>query len=105
MVKILEQGDRMTLSHFDTQILCALIEGPLISYQIARRVEEDAKDGIKLSNGALYPALRQLIRFRFINQLSGKDYEITWLGKSVLRADIARLKRLVELAEKRDGFI
>ncbi len=71
--------------------------GPLHGYGIARRIEQAAGGTMRLSQGAIYPALIRLEQHGWIKTAWGvsetnrkvKIYELTRAGTRQLRAEIA----------------
>ena len=69
--------------------------GPLHGYSIARRIEQVAGNNIRLSQGAVYPALMRLEQQRFINTRWGlsetnrkvKFYALTKAGAKQLQVE------------------
>jgi PadR family transcriptional regulator, regulatory protein PadR len=71
--------------------------GPLHGYNIARRIEQAAGGTMRLSQGAIYPALIRLEQQGWIRAEWGvsetnrkvKIYELTRIGRKQLREQIA----------------
>lgn len=91
-------------------VLLALESGPLHGYAIMKRVE--AASGVPVGPGAVYGALNRLEAAGLATEGDTKkpsrggrarqEYEITRAGLEALRAEVARLARLVTLAGERD---
>ncbi len=79
-------------------VLQALSEGPLHGLEISRRIHEDARDALKVDEGALYPALHRLERDGLVEGEWGisekrrraKFYRLTAKGKRRLARDVER---------------
>jgi len=89
-------------------ILLALSEGPRHGYSIRALTEERSGGKVKLWPVTLYGSLRDMEEDDLIVALEGDDepdddgrrqyYELTGLGRDVLRAEIERLQGLVNQA-------
>jgi DNA-binding PadR family transcriptional regulator len=82
----------------DLLILSALGAGPLHGYGIVRAVEE--RSDVLLDPANLYRALRRMRRDGWIRESADGDerrrtFALTREGEAVLRAEIARLERLL----------
>lgn len=72
--------------------ILARSDEPIYGYEIAKRLESSAHDGLRIKRGTLYPVLRsmeqkELLRSRVEPSVSGpprKYYSITDLGREVL---------------------
>lgn len=82
-------------------ILLSLIE-PLHGYGIMQNVEKLSNGRVKLAAGTLYGAINTLLEKGWIAALSTqqssrkKEYQITGIGKEILRCEIIRLSELVD---------
>ncbi len=81
-------------------ILLALIE-PAHGYLIMQKIEELSKGSVRMAAGTLYGAIENLLKLKYIRPLEvshsrRKVYEITDLGKEVLRRDYNRMKHIIE---------
>ncbi|MBQ5333300.1 MAG: PadR family transcriptional regulator [Oscillospiraceae bacterium] len=80
-------------------ILLSLSE-PRHGYGIAKFVSELTKDRIKLGSGTIYGTLTKMQRDGMIAVYDDSDkrisYEITELGKELLRAEMERIKKVFE---------
>ncbi len=82
--------------------------GPLHGYSIARRIEQVAGPNVRLSQGAVYPALMRLERQRFISTRWGvsetnrkvKFYELTRTGARQLRNEVASWRQSTALVAR-----
>jgi len=89
-------------------ILLALSEGPQHGYSIRALTEERSGGKVKLWPVTLYGSLRDMEEDGLIEALEGDEepdedarrqyYEITTLGRDVLRAEVERLQGLVDQA-------
>jgi PadR family transcriptional regulator, regulatory protein PadR len=79
--------------------------GPLHGYNIARRIEQAAGGSMRLSQGAIYPALIRLEQQGWIRAAWGvsetnrkvKIYELTKTGVRQLRLEIAHWEQSMAL--------
>ena len=93
----------LPLAPRDLLILSVLSEGPLHGYGIIRAVERRSEAGVLLDPANLYRVLRRLSRDQWIDEVESKSdeagprriYAITRTGEAVLRAEVARLQRLL----------
>ena len=82
-------------------ILLSLMQ-PLHGYGIMQNAEELSHGRVKLAAGTLYGAINTMLEKGWIMGLPGekdsrkKEYVITENGKTVLQAELQRLKELVE---------
>jgi len=91
-------------------ILLSLSPGPKHGYAILKAVENLSEGRVKLSTGTLYGAIERLLDQGWIRRVedpvpSGasrkrKAYDLTELGRKVLNAEIARLRKLVSVAAR-----
>ena len=89
-------------------ILLSLSPGPKHGYAILKEVERLSDSRVKLSTGTLYGAIERLLDQNWIRRVDDplpnstnrkrKAYEITDLGRKILNAEIARLRKLVSVA-------
>ena len=89
-------------------ILLSLSPGPKHGYAILKEVESLSDGRVKLSTGTLYGAIERLLDQGWIRRVDDpipnvtnrkrKAYEITELGRRILNAEIARLRKLVSVA-------
>lgn len=90
-------------------IILSLAPGPKHGYAIMKEVEALSGDRVRLSTGTLYGALKRMLEGGWIDRLEKpelgddsrgrKAYRLTKLGRRILEAEMARLRRLVSLAE------
>ena len=75
---------------------------PLHGYGIMQRVRNLSKDRVELGAGTLYGAINTLLDKRWIRSVDGiqdsrkKEYEITDLGRSIMKDELLRLEELME---------
>jgi DNA-binding PadR family transcriptional regulator len=95
--------DLLPLAPRDLLILSVLSEGPLHGYGIIRAVEERSEAGVLLDPANLYRVLRRMSRDGWIREAEDaaedagrrRTYLITATGMALLRAEVARLERLL----------
>jgi len=90
-------------------ILLSLSPGPKHGYAILKAVASLSEDRIKLSTGTLYGAIKRLLDRGWIRRVNDpipnstarerKPYRLTELGRRALNAEIARLNKLVRVAQ------
>ncbi|MEH7390269.1 helix-turn-helix transcriptional regulator [Bacillus sp. JJ1503] len=90
-------------------ILLTLTE-PLHGYGIIKRVEELTKGRIRLGSGTIYGTLTKMQKDELITVFADDKrktvYEVTQLGRSVMKAEMARLKELhVNVLRFEEDFI
>ena len=79
---------------------------PLHGYGIMQETEKMSNGRLKLSAGTLYGALSTMLEKGWIKALPGeeesrrKEYQITELGKSIVRGEMTRLEELVTNGQK-----
>jgi len=100
----------LPLSPATLHILLSLAGEDLHGYAIMQEVARQSEGQYKLRPGTLYDNLQRLIDRRFVQELghrSGDDdprrryYRLTIQGRTVLAAEIARLKGVVREANLR----
>lgn len=89
-------------------ILLSLSPGPKHGYAIMKEVERLSDNRVNLSTGTLYGAIERLLDQNWIRRVDDplpnstnrkrKAYEITDIGRKILNAEIARLRKLVRVA-------
>ena len=94
----------LPLAPRDLMVLAVLAEGPLHGYGLIKAVEERSYSGVLLDPANLYRVLRRMSKAGWIRQTEGsaeprrRTYEVTAHGRAVLRAELARLERLLDQA-------
>jgi len=79
---------------------------PLHGYGIMQETEKMSNGRLKLSAGTLYGALSSMLEKGWIKALPGeeesrrKEYQITELGKNLVKGELARLEELVLNGQK-----
>ena len=89
-------------------ILLSLSPGPKHGYAILKEVERLSDGRVKLSTGTLYGAIERLLDQDWIRRVDDplpngtnrrrKAYDLTELGRRAMNAEIARLRKLVNVA-------
>ena len=100
----------LPLSETTFFILLCLSPGPNHGYGIMKSVHEMSGGRITFSTGTLYGALKRLLDQNWIVRIgegeekgdesnrSRKEYELTSFGRSILSAEVSRMKTLVQLS-------
>jgi transcriptional regulator len=86
----------------DALVLKTLSWGPRHGYAIARWLEENSNEALRIEEGSLYPALYRMEKKGWIGASWGmselgrraKFYTLTPLGRARLRAEVASWRRL-----------
>lgn len=101
MEKVIKKYVPMTETAY--YILLSLTE-PRHGYGIIKRVEEITENRIKLGSGTIYGTLTKMQNDQMIAVFSDEKrktiYEITEVGKAVMRAEIERIKQLYASANQ-----
>lgn len=93
-------------------ILLALADGERHGYAIMRDVEERSDGDVRLAPGTLYGAIRRMLDQGVVEETDDRPepdedderrryYRLTRFGRDVVRAEAARLERLVEAARSK----
>lgn len=104
-----EIDGHLPLKAADCHLLMALARGELYGYALLQVMDEDSRGAVSMDIGALYRALDRLMRAGLIAESGRRDaeptrgkkrryYGITALGRAVLDGELARLRRVLELA-------
>lgn len=85
-------------------VLLALME-PGHGYAVMKRVEELSGGQVRLAAGTMYGAIENLLKKGLIAAADSRDprrkvYEITGLGRQVLRADYERMAGIIAATDK-----
>jgi len=90
-------------------ILLSISPGSKHGYAILKEAERLSEGRVKLSTGTLYGAIKRLLERGWIHRVDDplpngtererKAYELTELGRQILNAEIARLKKLIRVAQ------
>jgi DNA-binding PadR family transcriptional regulator len=101
--------DLLPLHPRDFLILFALVDGELHGYGLVKAVEQQSDGQVRMDPANLYRALRRLERDGLVAQASGRGaepdeerrryYALTELGRRVVAAEAARVRRLAVAAE------
>lgn len=91
-------------------ILLALADEPMHGYALMQAVDAQSGGALQPGTGTLYAALERLLADGLIrdedapsgDRRRGRSYAISEAGRAVVRAEIGRLQRTVELAKARD---
>lgn len=102
MTKILQDGQYIRIPPLEVRILIALLSTPLNSYGVGRRCDADLDNSTRVSNGSLLPALKNLILLHAVNKDASGVFNITSLGRQVLKWELARYQKLIQLAKIRE---
>ena len=92
-------------------VLLALADEPLHGYGVVRAVRESSGQVIRLETGAFYRHLRKLLQDRLVEEAAtpagedvdprrGSHYQLTELGRGVLRAESRRLASIVDVTRE-----
>jgi DNA-binding PadR family transcriptional regulator len=100
-----------SLSETTFFILLSLSPGARHGYAIMKDVAALSEDRVKLSTGTLYGALKRLLEQGWVHRVRDplpngmarerKAYALTDRGRRVLKSEIARLEKLVSIAQLR----
>jgi DNA-binding PadR family transcriptional regulator len=93
-------------------IILSLAAEPRHGYAIIKEVETLSDRRVVLATGTLYSALRRMLDDGWIERVPGpiaqvdqrvrKFYQLSQLGRRILAAETARLRRLVQLTDLHD---
>jgi len=104
--------DLLPLSSVHFEILVCLADGERHGYAIKREIGERTSGRLELGPGSLYGAIKKLTGDGLIEESERRPeahldderrryYRLTSAGRAVVKAEAARLRSLVELAETR----
>ena len=87
----------------DMLVLRALVPGELHGYAIARRLQQQSDNVLRVEEGSLYPALHRMQRRGWIESSWGtseanrraKFYALTTAGRRQLKARVSAWRRMV----------
>lgn len=99
--KTMPTPSRSHISEIDTKILLALLRAPANAYKIARLMEFDSDNMIKVSNGALLPALKRLQKNKAVTKMTDNTYSVSAKGKKLLEDEISSYIKLIYLSRQR----
>ena len=89
-------------------ILLCLAKGANHGYGIMQMTEELSKGDVKIGSGTMYGATSNMMKKGWIREIVSdgtgferrRQYQLTDSGRDALRAEIKRLKRMLENAEE-----
>lgn len=94
----------LTESTFYTLLV---LQNPLHGYGIIKEVEEMTKGRLILAAGTLYGVIQNLLKYELIylynediKSKKKKEYQVTQLGKELLKYETKRLKEMVRNSRK-----
>lgn len=95
--------DHLPLAPRDLLILLVLAEGPLHGYGLIKEVEERSESGVLLDPANLYRTLKRMRSLGWLAESKSDEerrrvHAITARGTELLRAEMARLDRLLAQA-------
>jgi DNA-binding PadR family transcriptional regulator len=109
----MDYQEQLPLSEAVVFILLSLLPGPKHGYAIMKDVEALSDSRVNLSTGTLYGALKRLLEAGWVRRVEGKEdsengrqrkeYTLTQLGRAILEAETARLKKLVAITQERSS--
>jgi PadR family transcriptional regulator, regulatory protein PadR len=99
-----DQGQELLPGTLYLLILRALRGGPLHGYAIAKLVKLASRDGIRIEDGSLYPALNRMLVKGWLaaewgtseNNRRARFYKLTPLGRKQLEQEAAEFDRMVK---------
>jgi len=101
-----KEKDYLPLTESTFYIILSLVE-PMHGYGIMQNVEDMSNGTVKLGPGTLYGALNKLEKEKLIVKVHiehveerRKYYELTGLGRNVLKLEFERLSRLVNASRE-----
>ncbi len=105
----MEPTDFLPLSPRDFLVLLVLVDGPLHGWGILKAVEERVGDGVSMDPANLYRSMRRLKRDGIVAEVrqggadtpadQRRNFDLTELGRAVVRAEAARLAHLTAVAQ------
>ena len=106
-----DPNDNLPLREPTLLILLSLAPTPRHGYAILKEVEVLSEGRVKMSTGTLYGAIERLLDQDWIRRVDDplpndtnrerKAYTLTDIGHKVLNAEVARLQKLVNVAQSR----
>jgi DNA-binding PadR family transcriptional regulator len=104
--------DLLPLTPAVFNIMMALADGEKHGYGIMQAVESETEGATRMGPGTLYGTLDRMLRAKLVFESEGTDdsaphserrryYRLTDFGVRVLRAELARLERVVFLARRK----
>jgi len=100
----------LPLKPADYFILFVLVEGERHGYWMAKEIERLTEGQVRLEAGNLYRSLRRMMKSGWVRQSDRRPaaesdderrryYGITELGLQIVRAEVERMRAVVEMAE------
>jgi transcriptional regulator len=95
---------RLLQGTLDLLILRTLLPAPAHGHAIAKSIERNSEDILRVEQGSLYPALHRLIKRGWISAEEGpsennrraKYYRLTALGRKQLRLELTKWEKLAQ---------
>ena len=105
----------LPLSATDFQLLLSLADGGLHGYAINKSVRAASDGRVRIGLGSLYRVIARLLNTGLVEECEAvenpnadgarrRKYQLTDLGRGVLRAEVRRLSDAVELARSSQLF-
>jgi DNA-binding PadR family transcriptional regulator len=100
----------LPLKPADYFILFVLVEGERHGYWMAKEIERLTEGQVRLEAGNLYRSLRRMMKSGWVRQSDRRPaaesdderrryYGVTELGRQIVRAEVERMRAVVEMAE------
>lgn len=100
----------LPLKPADYFILYVLLDGERHGYWMAKEIERLSDGQVRLEAGNLYRSLRRMMKSGWVRQADRRPavesdderrryYAITDLGQQIVRAEVERMRAVVEMAE------
>jgi DNA-binding PadR family transcriptional regulator len=100
----------LPLKPADYFILFVLLDGERHGYWMAKEIERLSDGRVRLEAGNLYRSLRRMMKSGWVRQAERRPaaesdderrryYDITDLGQQIVRAEVERMRAVVEMAE------
>lgn len=105
-----DPADLLPLSPAMFHVLVALADGDTHGYAILKDVEHLTGGAVRLSTGTLYGIIKRLLADGLIREIGAtgderrRSYALTPFGKSVARAEAARLEKTIAIARRKTLF-
>jgi DNA-binding PadR family transcriptional regulator len=95
----------LPLSAHQFHILLALTDGERHGYALIQDIDRRTGGELRLGTGTLYTAIARLVERQLLVDAGRNDdrrryYQLTAMGRAVLKAETARLERLVRHAHE-----
>ena len=102
----MKRSEPMSESYF--YILLCLAKGANHGYGIMQMTEKLSEGDVTIGSGTMYGATSNMIKKGWIREIMSSDpglerrrlYQLTDAGREALRAEIARLRRMLDNAEE-----